>query len=74
MSVSFFYNLFKTMALGQFDLLVIPENFSGVKTFSLIRTFGEDLEPQGECEEQHPYSRRGVAADVCVAPWHHAPL
>ncbi len=51
------------MVLGQFDL-----------TFSLIRTFAEDLEPQRECEEQHPYSRRGVAADVCVAPWHHAPL
>lgn len=62
------------MVLGQFDLLVISEKSSGVKTFSFISTFAEDLEPQRECEEQHPYSRRGVAADVCVAPWHHAPL
>lgn len=39
-----------------------------------ISTFAEDLEPQWECEEQHHYSRRGVAADVCADPWHSVAL
>lgn len=49
-------------------------NSSGVKTFSLIRTFAENLKPQRECEEQHYYSISSVAADKCIDPWHHAPL
>jgi len=63
------------MVHGQVDLLAMKCScHSWVKTFFFIRTFAEDLEPQWECEEQHHYSRRGVAAAVCFGPWYYAAL